>query len=66
MRVVTDGDANTWIGLELPPARGQEGAAKAEAECNSGAEWVSVVVPRDWESLSEAGFTRRIRAALGR
>lgn len=66
MRVVTDSDANTWICLELPLARGREGAAEVEVECNSGAERVSVVVPRDWESLSDQDFIRRIRAALGR
>ncbi len=66
MRVVTDNEANTWICLELPVARGQEQANEVEVECNSGAERAVVRVPRDWESLPDADFARRILGSLGR
>lgn len=66
MRVVTDNEANTWICLELPGARGKEQAPEVEVECNSGAERAVVTVPRDWESLPDADFARRILASLGR
>jgi hypothetical protein len=65
MRVVTDAKANTWICLELP-SRGREAEPTVEVECNSGAERVSVTVPRDWESMTDAEFVQRILGALGR
>lgn len=66
MRVVTDSEANTWICLELPVDRGQEQASEVQVECNSGAERAVVRVPRDWESLTDADFARRILSSLGR
>ncbi len=65
MRVVTDAGANTWICLELP-SRGREQEPTVEVECNSGAERVALVVPRDWETMPDADFVRRIQSALGR
>jgi hypothetical protein len=65
MRIVSDSEHNTWICLE-PPARGQEQEPTVQVECNSGAERVTVTVPRNWEEMPEEEFARRILAALGR
>ena len=65
MRIVTDAEHNTWICLE-PPVRGGEQDATVEVECNSGAERVTVSVPRNWEEMPEAEFVQRILTSLGR
>lgn len=65
MRIVTDGESNTWICLELP-SRGREAEPEVEVECNSGAERVAIRVPRDWEGIPDPEFARRILGALGR
>ena len=65
MRIVTDSEHNTWICLE-PPARGGEEETTVEVECNSGAERVTVRVPRNWEEMPEAEFVKRILDTLAR
>jgi hypothetical protein len=65
VRIVTDVKGDSWICLELP-GPGREPTATVTVECNSGAERVALVVPRDWDALSDTDLAARIGAALTR